>query len=444
MAMAMESEAKFLRSVAIVFRHGSRGFTQSSRTALLKHGSASPQHACLEWSDAELEHITEVGSAQMRALGGWFATRFARTVKTRKIGAPLKWRSSLTPRVVESGRIFLEGAAGAGVGVFGDLPGEPSAYGSDADADAVFRNWHVDPTFLAATATVKSSEEVRTTAQSVAGPLHRLYAALSGVPAVAADTAVLPAVATCALPPHLSPPPAAAAAAAASADSSSQLAVQLFQTTYVKELFDCEVFWPETSAALRDNVALEAKSYTAQTDAPPVPGVKANLLSRITPGDEAFMLSAAAWVWEQRFFRHSAVRNLGRRIGGALLQELLADCATGDVPFSAYSAHDYTLLALLAALKVPKHPSLCVGFGSFMLFETYEAMVPRAPPPRSSGPASSFTHRNATVTIRMCAEPFPMARAKAGYPSDLDVTGLETVAEDVSLDSLLHLVRSWR
>ena len=400
-----------LRSVAIVFRHGARGFTGSSQAALLRYGAGSA-HACNDWAAAELEHITSVGEQQMRALGAWFGARYAPLVRnTRRPanGVSLKWRSSLTQRVVESGAAFLAGAAASGL-TDAESVGAPQSYACDAMADAIFRNWHVDPTFMSATAAVKASDEFIVAARSAAPQLASLYAALSGELVQPGEDSAPPAAAGCALPPGFTT--TAAAAAASDRKAEPPLGSRLYHVTYIKELHDCEVFWPGE---------------------PP----KALLRSRLSPADEAFMRRAAAWVWEQRFFSHAATRNMGPRIGGALLSEILADASAG-VPVSVYSAHDYTLLALLAALKAPFYDA--PGFGSFLLVETYE--TPRLPGDAAAS-SSSSPHRNKSVTVRLCSEPFPLEKAKGGERAALSTEGMVTVAADVALDSLLYLVSKW-
>ena len=108
---------------------------------------------------------------------------------------------------------------------------------------------------------------------------------------------------------------------------------------------------------------------------------------------------------------------------------------------SLYSAHDYSLLSMLAALKVDTHPPRCVGFGAFIVFEAWRevggvneaggvAAAAAAARPRSRHPGVS-------VTARICVEPFPAARD--GRPSELHPEDSAVLFEGVALDSLLEL-----
>jgi hypothetical protein len=151
------------------------------------------------------------------------------------------------------------------------------------------------------------------------------------------------------------------------------------------------------------------------------------------------MLASAHWVWNQRFFSHTAVRGFGKTIGGALLREVTHDLAAaaaaspGGPPLAVYSGHDYTILALLAALRLPSHPSGCIGFGAFMTFELWRDDSAAGGGDRGGG----NDHSGLSVTVRLCANPFP--HAASGKPTEL-VAALEPVVEDVSLSSLLAMV----
>jgi hypothetical protein len=76
----------------------------------------------------------------------------------------------------------------------------------------------------------------------------------------------------------------------------------------------------------------------------------------------------AQWVWEKRFF----MPGFGEILGGKLLREIMKDCDNDNIKFCIYSAHDYTILSLLAALGNDKYIGGCLGFGSFLLFEIYK------------------------------------------------------------------------
>ena len=63
----------------------------------------------------------------------------------------------------------------------------------------------------------------------------------------------------------------------------------------------------------------------------------------------------------------------GTVIGGDLLEEIeedLSQAVDGNgPPFAAYLGHDYTILALLAAIGQRKHPPEITGFGAFAIVQ---------------------------------------------------------------------------
>jgi hypothetical protein len=339
--------------------------------------------------------------------------------------------------VVESGRAFLQGFSG------GRLPHDvdPQAYDSDAAADLVFRRWYLDKDFIAATAEVRRSAEVERAAAAVSGKLDSLYSALTGEPPAQAGADTDDGSAAVVAAEGAEKANTLAAATAAPTDAS--LARKLFLTTYIKELLDCELNHPPTALAMANGLLRQAEpgapAAAESLAACTVQDVKATLWSRLRPEDEAFMLASARWVWDQRFFSHRAVRGFGKTIGGALLREVVHDLAAaadargGGPPLAVFSGHDYTILALLAALRLPSHPSGCIGFGSFMIFELWRD---------DSGAAGSGGGGSGrlSVTVRLCTNPFP--HASSGKPTEL-VAVLEPVVEDVALSGLLSMVEKY-
>ena len=61
----------------------------------------------------------------------------------------------------------------------------------------------------------------------------------------------------------------------------------------------------------------------------------------------------------------------GTAIGGDLLEELARSGASvaATATFAAYLGHDYTILALLAAIGQREHPPEITGFGAFAIVQ---------------------------------------------------------------------------
>jgi hypothetical protein len=492
--MAQDADAAECVAVAVVFRHGARGLVRSSADGLRSHAPAGAEpgaHACASWSADDMEHITTVGTEQMRQLGRWLGLKYLpRTAGSPDrlarefLAVPPKWRSSIVPRVVESGHAVLEGLRET-LPPGSPLPTAPAPYACDDEADFVYRNWHRDADYMAATRALRTSEGMVSAALKARRELEGLYGALCGV--VQAEAAAVAAAASAASSsPSLSAAAADAVAAemegatvtldglaAADGDAIADaldrdpdeqaLARQLYQATYVKELWDCEAHWPATATALRNGLIApgdcSASSSADTVNACTPGGVKAALLRRLGRDGEAFMRRAARWVWEQRFLASPiTAKPFAGAMGGAVVAEILGDLAaaaaaaaasSGGAPppprVALYSAHDYTLLSILGALKVAKHPGGgsgsssdgCIGFGSFMVVEAWR--------PAAAGHASRTgvrgAHPGVWVTVRFLPDPFP--RARDGYPTDLVTSDLAPVVDGASLDGLLALADRW-
>jgi hypothetical protein len=98
-----------------------------------------------------------------------------------------------------------------------------------------------------------------------------------------------------------------------------------------------------------------------------------------------------------------------------------------------YSGHDYTLLALLSALRVPAYPEMGIAFGAFLLFELRKRMV---------GGSPQFT-----VDVFLNPEPFPLAHpavsvtpCAASKPESFSNQHCRSVVKDLPLESLQYMV----
>jgi len=100
-------------------------------------------------------------------------------------------------------------------------------------------------------------------------------------------------------------------------------------------------------------------------------GQKLAIIGVLTKRDLEEIDELSHWVWSKRFFMSEYAESLG----GRLLDELVKDFTDPKSKFSVYSAHDYTILSLLAALgkdDYPGKPTDCLGYSSFLLFEVYK------------------------------------------------------------------------
>jgi hypothetical protein len=411
------SSKRKIVAAALIFRHGARCMTEIGIDRLSifpsNTGGANITH---EWPPSQRDSITEIGVQQVGTLGRWFAQY---VVFQQLATATFKWRSSLATRVLESGRSLF--AAMKLVLPASSLPVEPSAYPCDADAQEVFCRWNVDPEYRAYVLAMETSEQIQRAAFMVRKRLEDVYGCLLGRD-ISSDRE----------------------------DDDLDLARKLFRITYVKELLDCEVAWPATSLAIKNSprptpaagvhaqddsdlesalprvsrhapsMLREAYEYGCGADIVVIPDVKNSLLQRMTPELELFVGSAAWWVWDQRFFAPNAMTKWGNVLAASLLREILMDFRTQSHHVSVYAAHDYTILSILAALRIRKGPPVCLGFCAFMLFECSEE------------------DGQLLLCIKACFAPFPHARA--GRPTEFTVSDMVTIVDDIPLVSLEHII----
>jgi hypothetical protein len=295
---------------------------------VMRHGARSASEGALRpfagsalalaWSDAELERVTALGLAQCRTVGRHLVAAGGALAAAARGG--VRWHSSKVERVVESGRAFLEGAAeGGGVGLE-----QASALLRQGPA-ALSRGGLACDQDVFYRAYLADKEYVAAARRLRDGELFRDRAQR--------EQAVLSA---------LRPAPSAAPGSAQ----------QLDATTYVEELLECERFWQGThKRALRD-------------------------------ANDAHLLHAvgrlARWCWDQRFFQLPEAR----RLGVPLLEAIKADLfgAERHAPqLVLHSAHDYTIMALLAALGVEAYPPETLGFASYLVFTAHGVVLNACP-----------------------------------------------------------------
>jgi len=118
---------------------------------------------------------------------------------------------------------------------------------------------------------------------------------------------------------------------------------KLSEMTYFKEIIECERYFDGKTA----------------------------MVSKITEEEEEKIEELARWVWGRRFF----IPGFGEIIGGKLLTEIIEELGNNESQFAVYSAHDYSILSLCAALGSDDYPEHVLGFGAFLLFEVHEHMT---------------------------------------------------------------------
>lgn len=494
----------------ILMRHGARALNESAWSKLRKWRpeSGGEEHAMDEWKHEELEHVTGVGVEQVEQLGKWYATQLIsnapRVVASVAGGSGrVRWTSSPTPRVVDSGHSFIKGMRS----VLGDavpLPTEPEAYppaphmvaeaaaaaaaatAAEGDAgaatpavaaaaatssghfsgklgtleDAVFRAFLRPDHMKLVTATATSAEYAAAAAAGEAPQrLQAVYTAICGAPVVGSG-------------PGQHPP-----------------ALALAWTYYAQDVLDCEMNDEATALGIRNglihlrgvNPRLPSADSSSATSAAcgggggvaavpvpmPIPGVKARMLQRLTPADATWLAAASGWVWQQRYFSFPGAAAAGRISGAGMLRDIVADClalATGGAvdsggsgssssggskaaPIVLKTGHDHTIYATLAALRVRHPPPRPLGFAAHIILELRRdaAVVAATATAAAAAAAAAAAHKNGV------GEPYrglsltarlcaePFPHAATGHPTALDTSGTVLLFEELSLSSLVLL-----
>ena len=331
-ATAAKEEDELLY-VTLVCRHGARGPTKKALYLALgetpeqrnqRQQPTSDPHpatpAAKKWKPTELDALTAVGSAQLVALGQYFATFISQqpTILANTHRSTIKVRRSERPRVIASADSFMQGYATAAAGAAPPRTQLPLLqylpYATLQQNVAVFRAWtgseynaHVDQ--------VKHSHVYQHKGQESQAML---------------DATVV----------QCSP-----------WSQSFNRSAQLNLTTYLHECLTCEAYSPDASK----------RSAGSLTD-----------FFRTHQQAEKDLKNLALWSFDQRFINRATVGDrFGVAIGGALLNEMEQDFLVngGKGGASVYVGHDYTILALMAALGVVEHPKEIMGFGGFGLME---------------------------------------------------------------------------
>ena len=319
---AKPAKAELVYSCAVV-RHGARGPTRKAlylacgetpeQYALRKSNddiAAETDHpatpAARVWRPDEPEALTEVGRAQLRRVGEWFRQRY---VPDHGLEPALQRAERIKMRVSDRPRVVASADAFS-LG-FGAHSINRQPYSTRGDADRVFRSWQ-GKSYNDAVDVLRKGPAFHEYGKAQAAVLDRTVCEVAGNWVRAADRGT-----------------------------------QLNYATYVNELLECEKY------AGKDLL----------------PG---SLSSKLSSDAKKELRGLAKHCFDLRFFG-SMGKRFGKEIGGDLLAEIQQDVVQaleGTGPqLAAYMGHDYTILALLAALGYERHPPEITGFGAFVVLQ---------------------------------------------------------------------------
>ena len=335
---------------SLIVRHGARGPTRKSlylavgETPEQKQARNPDQHADKDhpatatqaaqlWKINELDALTTVGAAQLVSNGQQFARYLQSHPNLLQSNTLIKLRRSERPRVIASANSFIEGytiiqqqqqqqqqtSKNVNTIIPPTLPSlHYQPYPSLQANINVFRAW-TGKEYNTAMTEMKTSEHYQKKGEE------------------AATSRVLDAT-VCICAPWA---------------NQMNRAGQLNLTTYLHEVLGCEEYFPDPSK----------RGFGSLTD-----------FFRNKKELKKDLIQLAHWSFDQRFINRDTVgKEWGMKIGGDLLNEIEQDYqqskGDGGSKVSIYVGHDYTILSLMAALGVKKHPKEIMGFGGWARME---------------------------------------------------------------------------
>ena len=325
----------------------------------------------------------------MESLGRYFKSLYGHLVSD--LGS-VTWRSSSKARVWKSGAALLRGWKGAQ----DDTLPKPLM---DTPSDDRFQLWGQRKAYSDWCTSVRVGKRLGGVAGRNEGALRRLLHRATDCTTTIRGSG-----------------------AKASAETTWRVSSALWHMTHLHELVACEGGFEGNAAALAGGSGpppLVAPSCLA-------------LHSRLDVEDRAAVRRFARCVWNERFFTEGQ----GARMAGPLLrqvgEDLAAAAAAGGAPgvsaagggqrLVLYSAHDYTLLSLMAAMRVAQYPDTLLGFGASLALEVIQG-VP--------GP-----------TVRAVLSPDPFPYGSAGRPALLSPHKACVLWEGVPLEAFLYMCSS--
>jgi hypothetical protein len=135
-----KSKREYIKTI-IVHRHGARGPTKGNKKALQSEENSKPNSPITQWRDDEWEKLTEVGQAQLQALGKWFGEVYFAQWHPEinlKENPGFKWKSSKIDRSLHSGQNLWKGLHDSKSYA---TPAEPEPWPEGSDPDTWMRPW---------------------------------------------------------------------------------------------------------------------------------------------------------------------------------------------------------------------------------------------------------------------------------------------------------------
>jgi hypothetical protein len=413
-----------VEAVAVVFRHGARSLSANARHSLAK--ALTPGHSShtLEgWT--RLDELTKAGEEQMEAFGEWFAAGFLQkqaselAEQLRADDATAYWGASPSDRVIRSSELFWRGLFKGMGGHAGHGPRLPEAANPDLDPDTrakMYQPWLL-PSYPATARELATREDISAKAREHEHHIERIFhrcvapIATSGRTPTKADSS------------SSSSSSSSKEEASTKADeevmSTAMLAAmslerKLYQMRHIAECIECEMYCSRESFA-----ELHRRAYSYDPVA---------MSSRLGLRDVHLVREFTHWGWQRRF-DHPSSRSFGLPLLRDIIQRLAAVRDGGKCRLIAHGAHDYTMLMLLAALRVKDFPKPGLSYGSHVIF------VLRRHGSDQWG-----------VEVLLNAHPFPFAIGICAYPgvtrpTTLSDAHLHRIIPSVPLESLEYMVQ---
>lgn len=462
-------------SSVVVLRHGARAVSRNAFAALRSWESGGEACGAVDQWARHLDRLSMTGSQQMHRLGEWLTGEYLsgrggeemRNAVLSGDPAALAWFSSPVDRVVRSGSAFWAGCRAASRVPVGrpiacpEVPAPMLRNGEDA-SDELTRPWAHSPAYTEAMTAWKRGPQLAARASKLGKQLEVLHSRALGLGSEQQLEAASPTVTDATSRPET--PLRSDGSESVGVGSLEAGPLRLYQTTYLLEVMECERYWTAqdddkavAGAAPEPGGGDSAVAAGSGADARPATlprSVLPRMGASLWPRQHHSVAELSRWVWEARFFSKQAA-GLGRPLLGRVFG-WLGDAAAassvaaagpagagsaggaGALPNAArittVSAHDYTLLSLLAALRVGSYPSRVVAFCAFLLFE-----LRRWKPLAGSGE----TETRWTIDVYLNTEPFPFARGPEGGPkaaTQLSTAHMERIISDLPLESAQYLV----
>lgn len=135
----------------------------------------------------------------------------------------------------------------------------------------------------------------------------------------------------------------------------------LFGATYIKEMHECELYRPSS-----EECRFAPNEKWDQHDSVWRSFFPAPMLNKAA--------DLARWCWSRRFFDDGMPQQTARYLFDEVFVDTFAALEAGEeiAPAVIMTAHDYTILALLAAAGLRAYPKEVVSFCSYLVVEFYE------------------------------------------------------------------------